>query len=118
MEGKYSAEMFNEVLIEAYGSMSHELHRLQSRLFVEEEMLMHEFYEKVIERLQGRHLMQSVTELFKTASWLKSRTLWSLVFNRFLLFAQLLGSNFLHCRSTWFSNPEMEGKHSCKKWKL
>ncbi|KAI3917220.1 hypothetical protein MKW92_001206 [Papaver armeniacum] len=47
MEGKYSAEMFkhlekqSEVLMEAYRSMSHELHRLQ----VEEEMLTHKFYE-------------------------------------------------------------------------
>ncbi|KAI3854541.1 hypothetical protein MKX03_016896 [Papaver bracteatum] len=47
MEGKYSGEMFkhlekqSEVLMEAYRSMSHELHRLQ----VEEEMLTHKFYE-------------------------------------------------------------------------
>ncbi|KAI3923031.1 hypothetical protein MKW92_007800, partial [Papaver armeniacum] len=40
MEDKYSAEMFNEVLMKAYRSMSHELHRIQ---FVEEEM--HKFYE-------------------------------------------------------------------------
>ncbi|KAI3896933.1 hypothetical protein MKW92_033402 [Papaver armeniacum] len=44
MEGKYSAEMFkhlekqNEVLMEAYRSMSH-------RLQVGEEMLTHKFYE-------------------------------------------------------------------------
>ncbi|KAI3992303.1 hypothetical protein MKX01_030024 [Papaver californicum] len=47
MEGKYAAEMLkhlekqSEVLMEAYRSMSHELHRLQ----VEEEMLTHKFYE-------------------------------------------------------------------------
>ncbi|XP_026460451.1 uncharacterized protein LOC113361413 isoform X2 [Papaver somniferum] len=41
MEGKYSAEVLNEILMEAYRSMSHELHRLQ----VEEEMLTHKFYE-------------------------------------------------------------------------
>ncbi|KAI3907085.1 hypothetical protein MKW92_029507 [Papaver armeniacum] len=50
MEGKYSAEMFkhlekqSEVLMDAYRSMSHELHRLQ----VEEEMLTHKFYEVII----------------------------------------------------------------------
>ncbi|KAI3930031.1 hypothetical protein MKW92_011646 [Papaver armeniacum] len=47
MDGKYSAEMLkhlekqSEILMEAYRSMSHELHRLQ----VEEEMLTHKFYE-------------------------------------------------------------------------
>ncbi|RZC54683.1 hypothetical protein C5167_013540 [Papaver somniferum] len=47
MEGKYSAEVLkhlekqSEILMEAYRSMSHELHRLQ----VEEEMLTHKFYE-------------------------------------------------------------------------
>ncbi|KAI3938521.1 hypothetical protein MKX01_030814 [Papaver californicum] len=47
MQGKYSAEMLKHlekqsgVLMEAYRSMSHELHRLQ----VEEEMLTHKFYE-------------------------------------------------------------------------
>ncbi|MCL7051009.1 hypothetical protein MKW94_011521 [Papaver nudicaule] len=47
MEGKYSAEILkhlekqSEVLMEAYRSMSHELHRLQ----VEEEMLTRKFYE-------------------------------------------------------------------------
>ncbi|XP_058081786.1 uncharacterized protein LOC131229788 isoform X5 [Magnolia sinica] len=47
MDAKHSAEMLkhlekqSEVLMEAYRSMSHELHRLQ----VEEEMLMRKFYE-------------------------------------------------------------------------
>ncbi|XP_072977102.1 uncharacterized protein [Typha angustifolia] len=47
MEARHSAEMFkhlekqNEVLMESYRAMSHELHRLQ----VEEEMLMHKLYD-------------------------------------------------------------------------
>ncbi|KAK1282830.1 hypothetical protein QJS10_CPB22g01334 [Acorus calamus] len=47
MDAEHSAEMLkhlekqSEVLMEAYRTMSHELHRLQ----VEEEMLMRKFYE-------------------------------------------------------------------------
>ncbi|RRT65696.1 hypothetical protein B296_00010782 [Ensete ventricosum] len=47
MDTKHSAEMFKhlekqtDVLMDAYRSMSHELHRLQ----VEEEMLMQKLYE-------------------------------------------------------------------------
>ncbi|KAL5698916.1 hypothetical protein ACHQM5_029888 [Ranunculus cassubicifolius] len=47
MDSKYTTEMYkhlekqSEVLMEAYRSMSHELHRLQ----IEEEMLMRKFYE-------------------------------------------------------------------------
>ncbi|XP_010243112.1 PREDICTED: uncharacterized protein LOC104587266 [Nelumbo nucifera] len=47
MDSKYTAEMLKhlekqrEILMDAYRSMSHELHRLQ----VEEEMLMRKFYE-------------------------------------------------------------------------
>ncbi|XP_073122300.1 uncharacterized protein [Henckelia pumila] len=47
MDPKYSGDMFkhlekqNELLMDAYRSMSHELHRLQ----VEEEMLMRKYYE-------------------------------------------------------------------------
>ncbi|THU71619.1 hypothetical protein C4D60_Mb04t03370 [Musa balbisiana] len=47
MDTKHSAEMFkhlekqSDVLMDAYRSMSHELHRLQ----VEEEMLMQKLYE-------------------------------------------------------------------------
>ncbi|KAI3854538.1 hypothetical protein MKX03_016893 [Papaver bracteatum] len=45
MEGKYWAEMFNEVLMEACISMSHELQTPGCFIVVEEEMLMHKFYE-------------------------------------------------------------------------
>ncbi|CBI22356.3 hypothetical protein AAG906_002249 [Vitis piasezkii] len=47
MDPKYTAEILehlekqNDLLMDAYRSMSHELHKLQ----VEEEMLMHKFYE-------------------------------------------------------------------------
>ncbi|XP_073018716.1 uncharacterized protein [Primulina huaijiensis] len=47
MDPKHSGDMFkhlekqNELLMDAYRSMSHELHRLQ----VEEEMLMRKYYE-------------------------------------------------------------------------
>ncbi|XP_073122299.1 uncharacterized protein [Henckelia pumila] len=54
MDPKYSGDMFkhlekqNELLMDAYRSMSHELHRLQVFVLiclVEEEMLMRKYYE-------------------------------------------------------------------------
>ncbi|PIM97643.1 hypothetical protein CDL12_29886 [Handroanthus impetiginosus] len=52
MDPKHSADMLkhlekqNELLMDAYRSMSHELHRLQ----VEEEMLMRKYYEFMAEQ--------------------------------------------------------------------
>ncbi|KAI4382126.1 hypothetical protein MLD38_008127 [Melastoma candidum] len=61
MDAKHSGEVLkhlekqNDLLMEAYGSLSHELHKLQ----VEEEMLMRKFYDvmkskKVMEKVDSQ----------------------------------------------------------------
>ncbi|XP_058081784.1 uncharacterized protein LOC131229788 isoform X3 [Magnolia sinica] len=67
MDAKHSAEMLkhlekqSEVLMEAYRSMSHELHRLQ----VEEEMLMRKFYEL----MSAQGLVKKMGGLLKFDVW-------------------------------------------------
>ncbi|RZC62758.1 hypothetical protein C5167_024508, partial [Papaver somniferum] len=53
-------EKQSEILMEAYRSKSHELHRLQ----VEEEMLTHKFYEVTY----GQGLNQKVREILKRSA--------------------------------------------------